>query len=655
MSAVQYRPEIDGLRALAVVPVILFHAGFAVFSGGYVGVDIFFVISGYLITSIIVNELNEGNFSIVTFYERRARRILPALFLVMFLSIPFALFWMLPSEIADFSQSLVAVSLFGSNFLFWRQDNYFAAAAEEKPLLHTWSLAVEEQYYVLFPLFLLLFWRFGRKPVFVVIVAVAIGSSLLAEWGWRNVPSANFYLAPTRVWEILIGSICAMAQPGRTGQHSNLLSGLGLALVGVSIFAFDADTPFPSFYALLPTIGTALVILYGTSGTSVATLLSGRPLVGIGLISYSAYLWHQPLFAFARIRSLYPPPQWIMLFLAASSIVLAYLSWRFVETPLRNKRMFGRRFIFSLSAIGISLFVAVGLVGSKTDGFESQWLALQSKTVSHAYTLIDGDSGADPVQSILTGPPRAQTCRFNTSKLSATVQQRLEDCFAKHGKGYLIFGDSHAIDLYQLVEFSSTEKFIFGFTKAGCRPHTPEPSCEYDAFINFVKSNSRMFAIGIYEQAGFYLLRNSREKGSRAMLSSVPMTKTIEGVVPDTEHIGAVLAYLSKVSVHVPLVWFGPRLEPHIPDKLILRQGCNYKFALRKNQSETFEDLDSYLNKSVTSVPGLQFLSQNDSFKFAFPDDFMNCREIYWRDGDHFSTAGKKRFGARFDIIRSVQ
>jgi len=188
----KYRAEIDGLRALAVVPVILFHAGFELFSGGFVGVDVFFVISGYLITTILIEDIENKRFSIVNFYERRARRILPALFLVMLVCIPFAWMWMIPSQMKDFSQSLVAVSLFASNILFWRESGYFDATAEEKPLLHTWSLAVEEQYYVLFPIFLILAWRFGKNRVFWMIVVMAAISLLLSEWGWRNKATANF-------------------------------------------------------------------------------------------------------------------------------------------------------------------------------------------------------------------------------------------------------------------------------------------------------------------------------------------------------------------------------------------------------------------------------------------------------------------------------
>ena len=191
----KYRKEIDGLRAVAVIPVILFHAGFPAFSGGFVGVDVFFVISGYLITTIILAEIERGTFSLVNFYERRIRRILPALFLVMFVCLPFAWLWLLPPEMKGFSQSLIAVSTFSSNILFWKTSDYWDTAGELIPLLHTWSLAVEEQYYVVFPLFLMLMWRFRKRWILSSFVVVAATSLLLAQWGAYQHPTATFYLA----------------------------------------------------------------------------------------------------------------------------------------------------------------------------------------------------------------------------------------------------------------------------------------------------------------------------------------------------------------------------------------------------------------------------------------------------------------------------
>jgi peptidoglycan/LPS O-acetylase OafA/YrhL len=365
----KYRAEIDGLRALAVVPVILFHAGFELFSGGFVGVDVFFVISGYLITTILIEDIESNRFSLLNFYERRARRILPALFFVMFVCIPFAWMWMSSIQMKDFSQSLFAVSLFASNILFWTESGYFDAAAEEKPLLHTWSLAVEEQYYVLFPIFLFLAWRYGKNRVFWMIVAMAAISLLLSEWGWRNKATANFYLAPTRAWELLSGSIAAFIVQKKGVQRNDALSLLGLAAIVFSIIAYDESTPFPSFYALVPVLGVVLLIVYASKETLAAKILSTNAFVGIGLISYSAYLWHQPLFAFARIRLLENPPVSLMLALSLASIALAYLSWRFVEKPFRTVNRISRSSIFLGSFFVMSFFVFIGLYGHLKSGF----------------------------------------------------------------------------------------------------------------------------------------------------------------------------------------------------------------------------------------------------------------------------------------------
>jgi peptidoglycan/LPS O-acetylase OafA/YrhL len=365
----QYRREIDGLRAVAVVPVILFHAGFEVFSGGFVGVDVFFVISGYLITTIIHEEIREGDFSLVRFYERRIRRILPALIVVSLACIPFAWLWMLPGEFDRFSQSLVAVNIFASNFLFLRENGYFAAASELKPLLHTWSLAVEEQFYVLFPLFLLLTSRLGLKVSLGLLMVLAMFSLGLSEWGARSYPALNFYLLPTRAWELGAGAILAMGiteRDGTAGWLGQVASAAGLGMIVSALFLFDRFLPTPSFWALVPVIGTALILVFARQDTLVGKLLGWKPVVGIGLISYSAYLWHQPLFAFARIRLWDGVSDWAYLALSGLALVVAYFSWRFVEQPFRNKSVFSRKTIFS-SAAGCSVvLIAFGVSGMKT-------------------------------------------------------------------------------------------------------------------------------------------------------------------------------------------------------------------------------------------------------------------------------------------------
>ena len=302
----KYRGEIDGLRTLAVVPVILFHAGIAPFGGGFIGVDVFFVISGYLISTIIINELDEGRFSILRFYERRARRILPALFFVMLACVPFAWFWLMPRDLRDFAESLTAVTFFVSNFLFWMEAGYFETTAELKPLLHTWSLAVEEQYYIIFPVLMMILMPLGQRVVMISLVVLFIASLILSQWGIYNRPSATFFLLPARGWELLVGVFAAIylrKNPDftRTTQ-ADLLSIAGLILIVVPIFIYTHDTPFPGAYALPATIGTGLIILFARKGTIANKLLATRPMVAIGLVSYSAYLWHQPVFAFFKHR-----------------------------------------------------------------------------------------------------------------------------------------------------------------------------------------------------------------------------------------------------------------------------------------------------------------------------------------------------------------
>lgn len=363
---IKYRPEIDGLRAVAVLPVIFFHAGFESFSGGFVGVDIFFVISGFLITSIITKELDQNNFSVINFYERRARRILPALFLVCAVCIPLSWHFLMPAELDRFGQSLVATFLFSSNIYFWLKSDYFAPAADEAPLLHTWSLAVEEQYYAFFPLLLLLIWKSGKRNSFITIALLSAASLILCEILSRIYPSATFYMIPTRAWELFTGSLLALTPYKKSIENKStslqsLLQAFGLGLILYSIIVYDKSTRFPSLWTLAPVLGTALIIRFSPSKSIITRLLASKLFVGIGLISYSAYLWHQPLLAFGKANSLETPDPWAMAFLSAASLLLAYISWRYIEAPFRNRRL-GRHTVFLCSSIGISFFLAIGLL-----------------------------------------------------------------------------------------------------------------------------------------------------------------------------------------------------------------------------------------------------------------------------------------------------
>ncbi|MGB0960215.1 MAG: acyltransferase family protein [Halocynthiibacter sp.] len=385
-TALKYRAEIDGLRAVAVVPVVLFHAGFTAFSGGFAGVDIFFVISGYLITTILIDDLENKRFSLLHFYERRARRILPALTCVVTFCVIAAWVLMSPPDLKTFGRGLIGVAVFASNIVFWRSQGYFSDDSDLNPLIHTWSLAVEEQYYVFFPLFLMLAWRLGRNKVFWLIVLFSAMSLGLSEWGWRNQASANFFLAPTRAWELFTGSICAFILQNREVKPHNGLSLLGIAAIVFAIFAYDESTPFPSLYTLVPIIGVVLVILFAGNGTITAKALSTKPCVGIGLISYSAYLWHQPIFAFTRLhQKSIDLPLLQVSFLILLSFGLAYLSWRYIEKPFRNPRFLTRSFILSLSAIILFFMAVIGHFSKRVSPNYEDFLAQKLSTADYVY------------------------------------------------------------------------------------------------------------------------------------------------------------------------------------------------------------------------------------------------------------------------------
>lgn len=495
-----YRREIDGLRALAVVPVILFHAGFEAFGGGFVGVDVFFVISGYLITTIILAELEQGKFSVVNFYERRARRILPALFLVMLVSIPFAWFWLLPSDMKDFSQSLVAVTVFASNILFWRESGYFDTAAELKPLLHTWSLAVEEQYYVIFPIFLLATWRLGKRWILLLLAVLFIASLGVAQWASLAKPTAAFFLLPTRGWELLLGAFAAFyfakANRKEFGKLASEVGGwLGVALILYAVFAYSKVTPFPSLYALVPTLGTVLIILFATQSTTVGKFVGNKAFVGVGLISYSAYLWHQPLFALARHTGVTSSDKDVFFGLATVAIVFAYISWKFVEAPFRNNSVVGKKAIFIFAFLCSLILAILGLYGISKNGNLGQLSAEQETFLE--YFRNDLPEWRYITQNGLLEKYRAD-CDFYDIKqyrvgkpTTVPIEKISESCFSKkieNSKIVFIWGDSHAQQLYYGLSKVLPDNFnLLQVASSGCviNLHAPRSKGNYCEYSNW--------------------------------------------------------------------------------------------------------------------------------------------------------------------------
>ena len=494
----RYRAEIDGLRAVAVIPVILFHAGFDLFSGGFVGVDVFFVISGYLITTIILLEKETGTFSLLRFYERRARRILPALFLVMAVCLPFSWLWLLPNDLKDFAQSLIGVSTFSSNILFWKESGYFDTSAELKPLLHTWSLAVEEQYYVFFPLLIMAVWRLGRRFILGILGAIAILSLLAAQWGHTSQPEATFYLLPTRAWELLIGAFTSFYLLYRPIVKGNqLLSLLGAGMLIYAIFFFDKYTPFPSVYTLVPTIGVAMIILFTGPSTLVGRCLCHPVFVGLGLISYSAYLWHQPVFAFARHYLIGDLTPVLALILTFGVLGLAFLSWKFVENPFRRKGVVSRANIFVLFMIGTVFFLAVGFLGHFKDGFPERFYYDED-----AKAYVDFFENSPPQEAYFEREKIQEKYRydcdfygmrrsFGGSEADLPLASIASNCFTKnesHRFAAFVWGDSHAQMLSSgLAKNMPQDWQLLQIASSGCPPRlVPDKNTsEYCAYSNW--------------------------------------------------------------------------------------------------------------------------------------------------------------------------
>ncbi len=362
----RYRPEIDGLRALAILPVLLFHYHVPPFQGGFVGVDVFFVISGYLITQLIEAERREGHFSFAHFYERRMRRIFPALVAMLAAVTIAAVFILFPVDLVRYADSLFATAFFSSNFEFWREAGYFDVIAEEKPLLHLWSIAVEEQFYLFFPAVLMLFG--ARRRILTIISAIFVLSFLFSIWSVSKAPSTAFYLLPGRAWELMLGALLALDVVPMIEIRwlRELLAAGGIVLIAIAVFSYSNETSFPGATALLPCLGAGLVIYAASPGATAAGALLGLgPIAFVGRISYSLYLWHWPLYVFARYLDFRDPRPAEIVLLIALSFALAVFSWVYIEQPFRKSagRM-PRPYLFAggIGAMGASAVLALLLI-----------------------------------------------------------------------------------------------------------------------------------------------------------------------------------------------------------------------------------------------------------------------------------------------------
>ena len=651
----KYRREIDGLRALAIIPVILFHAGFELFSGGFVGVDIFFVISGYLITTVILSGYMAGNFSLIDFYERRARRILPAIFVVMATCLPFAWFWLLPDDVERFSKSLIATPLYISNILFFKESGYFDTAAELKPLLHTWSLSLEEQFYIIFPLLVGALWRFcNRKIMCTTLFIIGVISLITAHIMVHDAPEASFFLLHTRAWELLIGSAAAIYFLNSEHKLPNLtirqaLSVSGLLLILIAIFYYDKTTPFPSLYALVPTIGSLFIILYAQPDTWVGRVLGTKIAVGLGLISYSAYLWHQPLFAFARHRSLEELNVSQVISLCLFTIILSYFSWKYIEQPFRQKRFLTRKKIFGFSLLASLTFILIGIVGIETDGFKFRFsnnniaeISLENSTLrSHCDQNKDISEGS--IDFCILG----DTSSRNTPHIA-------------------VFGDSHSEAMLPLFDKVAKSKNI-SFTHiglGGCPPllgvdiykgNYPRDTCrslaqkQYDYVLkNKIKTvfliarwslytsgtyNKRMKKHFLVQDEGDHL---TQEKSQENFISSINETLSAY-----TDLGVKIYILLQTPQQKVNPLYLYARLEKNnfLNTSNALLEIKKYSIPLQEhknlqsfNREVLLENADKYKNVNIIN-PDQYLCKDNICF-------IGSIERPYYKDNDHINTYG---------------
>jgi len=654
MSNLRYRPEIDGLRAVAVLGVVLYHIGLG-FPGGYVGVDVFFVISGYLITGIIAEDLRNGTFSMCDFWVRRIRRILPAVTVMVLVSLGLG-YWILePQQFVALSKSAMAQSLMGANVFFWMDSGYFAEVSEMKPLLHTWSLAVEEQFYVIFPLLLFFLSKRLRKYTLPILLVMGVGSLLLSCWALIYKPGANFFLLPTRAWELLAGSCLALMVQQKEWSRgvSEIVAWLGLGLIAVSMFFYTAKTPFPGWNAMAPVAGSVLFIWANRSGPTLAgKLLSLRPVVFIGLISYSLYLWHWTLLVYAKHIIIDIHLSWKLGILVASLIV-SIISWQWVEKPFRKKGVLSKRkFAFGFAALSTVGLLVLSMLVLKMDGlpdrFDDDFDLLREDIVwwGQKYKSSTGKG----VEVGLLDSETASSFAFWGDSHGLVLSKKVDDSSKKHGlKGY-VYIDHSRIPVTGLITEKNPVHADFSVAVI---------QSIYNRGIKHVILVSRWSSYIDGQNEAEIVARKSKFRSGLMEVgddvSDMTQTKTTMLL---TKHLEMMARKLKSQGITVWLIKQVPESNNiHTAQDFYMGKKlpwCNHLPLQLTTSKGDHEKRQAHANEAIDNVPaGLIRVINPTSYFFRNSDRLKVYGErAYYSDDDHLTRAGADYYlTAMFDEI----
>jgi len=635
-KTIEYRPDIDGLRAIAVLGVVFYHANLG-FPGGYIGVDVFFVISGFLITSLLLKELRQGTFSLLGFWERRARRILPALIAVVGAILIAGWFLLLPADYEILGKQIVALAALSSNVKFWLETGYFAVSANQKPLLHTWSLSLEEQFYLLIPLLLWALFRL-RKASWVapVIFLVAVASFALSVIGSYHAPSATFFLLPMRAWELAVGSLLTFAVPVSKPTHRAVMAWCGLAAILIPFFFYAPGIRFPGLTALPPVLGTALLIWTGTQiPTAICQqpkanrLLASRPLVWIGLLSYSLYLWHWPLFAFDKYISSTPSSLALRLFLVVGSVMLAWFSLRFIERPFRSRAFIqSRNHVFGLSLAAVSTLMLISFLLWKTHGARNRLSPADQRIASGARDFAFRDS------LTLKDIPD-HLVQLGVSGSSPKV---------------LVWGDSHAMAILPAVDLACIEAGIAG---RAATVHSTPPVLEWFGKFEYgLNENSPAFNAAVLDY-----IRKAAPKGLSLVILAADWEAYLENSNSNERFHAALrqtVKEIQSVGCHVIILIDVPRFPFDPPRALALNA------LLGRSSKHLVITSAQHLANTALQRPILSDLNQGGA-KVVDPAKFFTDNNgiispadstgaLYF-DKHHLSTHGSMRLKPTFSAL----